>query len=490
MKLWQKIFLCSLVLVIAAIDTISLVLVRNSQQLMLEREQSRCLESHENLSASIANRVVYQRLLLNKVLVDGETVQLLMEESLNALGSDSFGAWVELNGETVAAAGVQLAQLPDLPEDFVREGACSLLPVGTESGHYLLAASPLALEGNHYVLYTLSDITEIYTLRSRQMEFIRNMSLLFSCGTAAVLLVLVLRLLAPLRRLNTATRRIARGDYSVRVEEKGSVEFRELAHGMNTMAGAVEKNMAALQDVAESRKQFIANLAHEMKTPLTSILGFADILRISRRISESQRREYAGIIVEEASRLRALSGKLMELITMGNTALTLSQVQVRDMLGEIGLAMGPSMQAGEIDFVVLPCDATLSCDVTLVKSMLFNILDNAVKASEKGGRIILHAGKTETGVRFSVRDYGMGMPPEVLAKAMEPFYMADKSRSRKAGGAGLGLALCREVARVHGGELRIRSEPGQGTLVEADLPFDGREKKKAGGNAGEKEETP
>ena len=130
-----------------------------------------------------------------------------------------------------------------------------------------------------------------------------------------------------------------------------------------------------------------------------------------------------------------------------------------------------TMQANRLQLEVLPCETTLYCDETLVKSMLYNLLDNAVKASAKGGRIVLHAGAQEDGLCFSVRDYGIGMSPEAVARAVEPFYMEDKSRSRKAGGAGLGLALCAEIARIHGGELNLRSAPGEGTLVTVTLPF-------------------
>ena len=476
MKLWQKVFLCSLVLMIVAIETISLVLVRNSQQLMLERERSRGLEAHENLSVGISNQVVYQRLLANELLLERRQVEKQILRCLSAADSEAFGAWVLREGSLVANTPLlpEAALAPgafSLPEDFVRADSYSVLPVEADGRHILLVASSLQLENERYSLFSLSDITEIYTLQSRQMEFIRNMSLLFSCGTALLLLAMVLRLLSPLQKLHAATRQIAAGDLSVRVQEKGGREFRELAHSLNTMADAVETNVAQLEQVAEARKRFIANLAHEMKTPLTSILGFGDVLRVSRRVTEKQRREYAGIIVEEARRLRALSGKLMELITMGSTALTLSAVSVEALFGEIALALRPALQANRLQLEVLPCETTLYCDETLVKSMLYNLLDNAVKASAKGGRIVLHAGAQEDGLCFSVRDYGIGMSPEAVARAVEPFYMEDKSRSRKAGGAGLGLALCAEIARIHGGELNLRSAPGEGTLVTVTLPF-------------------
>ena len=472
MKLWQKVFLCALFLMMAAIHVVSLVLVQNSQQLMLEREQSRCLESHENLSANLVNRVIYERLRLNKIVLDEETIQEQMELSLAAVGSNTFGAAVYQDGQKLASSGVSIPAV-DLPQDFIRKDFCSLRPIEEDGQHYLLAASFLFVEGQQMELYTVSDISEIYTLRAKQLAFIQRMGLIFSCCSAVVLLFLMIPLLSPLGKLNQITQKIASGNYAVRVPEKGSIEFRELARSMNAMAGAVEANVNRLEQVAEDRKRFIANLGHEMKTPLTSILGFADILRISRTVSDSQRQEYAGIIVEEAKRLRALSGKLMELITMGSTALTLTSVSIPDLFAEIELAMRPSIQAHELNFFVIPTHAALVCDVTLIKSMLFNLLDNAIKATQKGGRILLFctcdAEKEE--LRITVRDNGMGMTEETIQKATEPFYMADKARTRRAGGAGLGLALCAEIVRIHGGSLQIKSKLGEGTMIRVTLPM-------------------
>lgn len=127
MKLWQKVFLSTLLLVMVAIHVVSWVLVRNSQELMLEREQSRCLESHENLSANIANRVIYQRLRLNKIVLDEENVLEQIEMSLSASGSNTFGAAVYRDGEELSHAGVTISPL-NLPEGFIQENMCALRP--------------------------------------------------------------------------------------------------------------------------------------------------------------------------------------------------------------------------------------------------------------------------------------------------------------------------------------------------------------------------
>lgn len=124
--------------------------------------------------------------------------------------------------------------------------------------------------------------------------------------------------------------------------------------------------------------------------------------------------------------------------------------------------------------LTLTCDCfdlTLDMDRELFKSLLYNLLDNGRKASERGGQVVLAARKVDGQAEILVRDYGRGIPEEELDKVCQPFYMVDKSRSRKAGGAGLGLALCREIVSVHGGTMDIDSRLGEGTLVTLRFPL-------------------
>lgn len=124
--------------------------------------------------------------------------------------------------------------------------------------------------------------------------------------------------------------------------------------------------------------------------------------------------------------------------------------------------------------LTLTCDCfdlTLGMDRELFKSLLYNLLDNGRKASERGGQVVLAARKVDGQAEILVRDYGRGIPEEELDKVCQPFYMVDKSRSRKAGGAGLGLALCREIVSVHGGTMDIDSRLGEGTLVTLRFPL-------------------
>ena len=207
-----------------------------------------------------------------------------------------------------------------------------------------------------------------------------------------------------------------------------------------------------------------------MKTPLTSILGFADILRIKKQVSDSERVEYAGVIVEETKRLRSLSGKLMGIVAMNGTEIEKKPVKLQDVINETKTALVPLLAKREINLECQSQEITISADEELFKSLLYNIIENAVKASPKGETVILNAAMYEGDAVITVTDHGIGMTPEVVQKAFEPFFMADKSRSRKAGGAGLGLALCRKIANLHSAKLEISSQPNEGTTVFITVP--------------------
>lgn len=258
------------------------------------------------------------------------------------------------------------------------------------------------------------------------------MSMICATVIASVLLIVVWLLLLPLRRINEGTRQIAQGNYSKRLPEKGSTEFSQLSRNMNEMAEAIEHNIKDLESVAEDRNTFIANLAHEMKTPLTSILGFGDLLRIKRTVDDKERREYAGIIVEETKRLKTLSGKLMELITVGSTQLDWQTIPLTSIMEEVGQALQISLSKSGITLNIKVCKIEVSVDKELFKSLIYNLIDNAIKASKSGQEIEVFAEETNGILTIAVKDHGIGIPKEEINKIMQPFYMIDKSRTRKA----------------------------------------------------------
>lgn len=481
MKLWQKVFLCTLALVMLAVDIASSVILQQSIAATISSEEQAAVRENTLLCVNISNNVAYKQLREDRIQLNREQINEVVDELVQSQSTSGTDLYVYLEEELVSSNG-QTDALRLLTGDYrlqVQESpGCLTVTVESETGnHFLFAGSAIRLGNSQYCLYTCKDMTEIYNRFDEQWNFVKIISLICSVITAALLLGIVYFLLAPLGRVNRMLRKMAEGDYSLRISERGSTELRELSGNINLMAASVEENVNEIQQIADGRKMFIDSLAHEMKTPLTSILGFADILRIKREVTPQQRQEYAGIIVEEARRLRGLSGKLMELAVMHHTAMDIEKLPVAGFFEEIRLAVTPVLEKRGQKLQVFCGQEVVQGDKELLKSLFFNLIDNAAKASPEEAEITLSARlirqKDGEWICCTVEDHGIGMSEEAVRRATEPFYMEDKSRSRKKGGAGLGLALCSEILQVHGGKLSITSQKGEGTKVHVFLPKEG-----------------
>lgn len=477
MKLWQKIFLSSLFLIIAAVNIISVTILNNSHRLLLEREQTHAISEHEYFEASFSNSVVYSKLADEKIALTSGDIRRIASEVVGGSGRTRDSAIFDSSGTVIAANGMDELLDKITESSFINSidssgKKYSVSVYGTDSGHKMAVGSVITTEGMSYSIVTSSDISEIYIMRNKQIDFVRKVSIISAGAISLILLITVLLMLNPLNRLNVYTKAIAGGNYRIRIRERGSQEFRELAQNMNIMADSIQVNAARLEKIAEDRQTFIANLSHEMKTPLTSILGFADILRIKKHVPDSERTEYAGVIVEETKRLRSLSGKLMGIVAMNGTEIEKRPVSLQSMINETKAALVPLIAKNDVRLECLSQDITINADEELFKSLLYNIIENAVKASPKNETVVLNAAMYEGDAVITITDHGIGMTPEVVKKAFEPFYMADKSRSRKAGGAGLGLALCRRIAELHSAKIEIASRPNEGTTIFITIPVE------------------
>lgn len=226
----------------------------------------------------------------------------------------------------------------------------------------------------------------------------------------------------------------------------------------------LERSIDDLQNVAGRREEFIASFAHELKTPLTAIIGYADMLR-SKEMNPKARFTAAGYIFSEGKRLEALSLKLMDIIVAGKQGFERKRYEVGYFIRGIAAVTVPSLsrEGMTLDMRWEPGEILIEPD--LFKTLMINLVDNARKASKHGDVIELFGKVEDGGYALYVRDHGSGMKKEELSKITEPFYMIDKSRSRAQNGAGLGLALCQRIAELHGTKLEYESELGKGTTV-------------------------
>jgi len=226
----------------------------------------------------------------------------------------------------------------------------------------------------------------------------------------------------------------------------------------------MERSLKDLEEVANRREEFIASFAHELKTPLTAIIGYADMLR-SKDMAPKSRFTEAGYIFSEGKRLEALSLKLMDIIVVGKQNFEKKHCEAGYLIREVAAVTVPSLSADGLALDIRWDKSDIFVEPDLFKTLLINLVDNARKASRKGQHIELYGKKEEEGYAFFVKVYGSGMKAEDIAKITEPFYMIDKSRSRAQNGAGLGLALCQRIAELHGTTLAYESTLGKGTTV-------------------------
>jgi signal transduction histidine kinase len=270
---------------------------------------------------------------------------------------------------------------------------------------------------------------------------------------------------APIRSLSNATRSIARGRYFERVPVRSKDELGMLSQDFNQMAESLELTVNELELSVEREHDFVANFAHELKTPLTSIIGYADLLR-AQRLSEGNARLAASYIFSEGQRLESLSMKLLDLIVMQRRDFDLRRVNLQKLFKSVKTALLPLMRDTGIELDMEAPSTTILCEPDFIKTLLLNLVDNACKATPRGGLVRIEGTRlSEDKWRVIVEDSGAGIPTKDLPRITEAFFRSDKSRSRAQGGAGLGLALCNEICALHGGTMTINSTEGVGTRV-------------------------
>lgn len=313
--------------------------------------------------------------------------------------------------------------------------------------------------GNGMALLHIVDITGTYLRLNRLALQIGGICLGVMLTAALVLYVSLRRSLRPLQALSDGANAIAAGAYDRRVPESRPDEIGQLGRDFNQMARAVEEHIQRVEDSEEKKTLFMGSLTHELKTPLTAISGYAQTLR-RVKLSEEDREIALGYICQESARLDRLSKKMLRLLELDReTELSRAVLPVEELLAGAADTCRPAAEAKNITIELSPTQNTVEGDRDLLTDALVNLVDNAVKASPEGGTVGLYA----RGSAIVVEDKGCGIPPEELDRLTEPFYMVDKSRSRKSGGAGLGLALTAVILRRHGMSLRFESNPGQGT---------------------------
>lgn len=332
----------------------------------------------------------------------------------------------------------------------------------TDGVHLLVMGQALSTERNeNFQLILVKDISSLYREMYKQIRMFLLLYLVVIFFAVDIVFWLVRMVLKPLTELETAAMAISMGDWRRRIRVRRNDEIGKVSVAFNQMADQVETQMIELEEVSERRRQLLGSLTHELKTPMTSIIGYSDTL-LHMKLSQEQQKRSLEHINAQCRRLERLSGKMMSLIGLyDEDRIHKAVYPVEKLIRNVTDLEKYHMQDAGMELAASHEGGELYMDLDLMESLLVNLLDNAIKASAPGSVIELRA----KGNRISVRDYGKGIPKEEIPRITEAFYMVDKSRSRQAGGIGMGLALCKRIAEIHGAFLEIQSTLGEGTEI-------------------------
>lgn len=317
----------------------------------------------------------------------------------------------------------------------------------------------------NYQIVTYKDVSDV--LESNRILFYQAgmLTLVLLLLTGTILFFSLRKIMAPLTKLREAAVSVSEGNYDIQVPAEGDTELAQVGKSFNQMSSKVKEQIECLSTVNHTQRQLMGSLAHELKTPMTSILGYADTL-LTVRLQRQQQERALSYISSECRRLSRLSVKMLELTGLyetGETEFVPVEVQMNQFLEDVKKLVIYRLQERNICLEIHcnPENLRKTFDPDLMMSAVTNFIDNAVKASDENSKIVLEA----TQNHLSVQDYGKGIPEEDLKRVTEAFYMVDKSRSRVKGSVGLGLALCQKIADIHGFQLEITSHLGKGTIV-------------------------
>jgi len=400
--------------------------------------------------------------------LDAEVISQTMEQ----LCGQNRSAWSALRLDTETGALYEsdtvlapLLQGGGMPEP----GACLIRMEELRSGApYLVLSGAVETNGETLCLQTAHNISAVYELRqTHQRNYLRVFLVLD--GLCALLSYTISRVLtAPLERLSRASRLIASGQFSARVPIRSRDEIGAVSADFNAMAARMEDTVVELRQAVERQERFVGSFAHEMKTPMTSLIGYAELLR-SGTLTPDEQTEATGYIYSEGKRLENLSRKLLELLVLKRGDLPLVEVSPADLIGELVERLRPLFAKTGVTLSSDCRKGTCYLEPDLVWSLLLNLTDNAQKALVQGGHIRYRCDMLDDGCRIQVADNGRGIPANALDHLTEAFYRVDKARSREQGGFGLGLALCQEIALLHNGSIVFANQPAGGACVTVEL---------------------
>lgn len=296
----------------------------------------------------------------------------------------------------------------------------------------------------------------------RSLRSMIGLALVICVAMGSILIVIASRMIVkPIKKLTEAAKEVSKGNFDVKIETKGCDEIGQLTDTFNIMTGE-------LKNIEYLRKDFISSVSHEFRTPMTSIQGFAKLLK-DRTLSREQSDEYADIIISETGRLENLSSNLLKLSSLENKSIheNYRSFSLDEQIRRAILLLENKWSEKNIELDLELDKVTFKGDEELMYQVWINLISNAIKFSNNGGELKIHLKEGEGVIKISIGDKGIGIADEDKGRIFERFYKADRSRTKE--GSGLGLSIVKKIVELHGGKVYFESELGRGTTFFIEL---------------------
>ena len=443
MKLWIKVSLVAVIMVAAAVSICNLFLLVGAGRSNLN------YAINSTVSAQKTNAAYWMNAMAEEIKAEtgAATARSLARYFVAQLADEN----IVLNAGTDSIYNATCIE----PADYLplAEGKRQYIIADVAGKSMLMVGSQIAIQGTIYSLYMMQDVTSIYadiTEMAYRFSWI-SFAIMFIAGL--VELLLVRKLLKPIKTLKENTSLIAAGVYDRRIRIAEQDEIGELAEDFNSMADAVERRVEELKEEAARRTLFMSALTHELKTPMTSIKGNAQTLLVTR-MEEEEREQALMQIDADCTRVEKLSQKLMHLIVLKQSGeIALKEQKTSKLFAMVEAACQTQLKNRGLSLTIRNQMDTLSMDLDLLCALLLNLIDNAGIDIRIGQTIEILAASNV----ISVTDWGGGIPESALPQLTQPFYRVDKARSRKQGGIGLALRWQKRSRGCTGLALRLKA---------------------------------
>ncbi|GEM_PF-162160 len=460
MKFWQKAYICVILIFFIGFDAAVLLLVTKSTSLITQEKYATAENERFVIQKSLQSRISGITKLYQEI--NAKNLKMYM-----APYGDYYigqGIFMELyyKEDLIYSNFLHTGRIRQ--EFSAKPGEKNTVLREMDGILYYIDSGYLEEPYSDIKFVYIKDIQGILDYKSEMSRYTVIIGIAITALLSVFLLALLLKLTAPIRKLSEITEEIAGGHYQKRVKINARDEIGELAQNFNTMAESVDTHIRKLSDITEERQRFIDNLAHEMRTPITAIMGYGEFLKYTSHTPEESIKAI-DYIIRQSERLKNMAHKLINLSRLNKAEISFETVYLPEILAQAENTLAQSLEEKHTRVEKELQKVFVQGDKDLMESLILNLMENAVRALTDNGVIEIKSCENEKEWTLSIADNGTGMEEEEIPKIFEPFYRVDKSRARAYGGAGLGMALCSQICDLHHARMEVFSRLHKGTTV-------------------------